>query len=70
MAKRYPNILGIIEEVIEGYTVTIYLRRQRRPRSMGRRKWSADTVDEAYGGEGTIGWGCKIRGEALHSEIK
>jgi hypothetical protein len=50
--------------------VTIYLRRQRRPRSMGRRKWSADTVDEAYGGEGTIGWGCKIRGEALHSEIK
>ena len=26
MTDRFPNIMGIIEEVVDGYTVTIFLR--------------------------------------------
>lgn len=50
MAGRYPNILGIIEEVTEGYTVTVSLR--TAPGLDGARILAdqpADTIDEARG---------------------
>jgi hypothetical protein len=48
MVDRYPNILGLVEEVAEGYTVTIYLR--TAPGLDGATQLAdqpADTVDEA-----------------------
>jgi hypothetical protein len=50
VTERYPNIFGIIEEVIEGFTVTIYLR--AAPDVDGATllvDQAADTIDEARG---------------------
>jgi hypothetical protein len=50
MADRYPNILGIVEEVAEGFTLTVFLRAS--PGIDGAillADQAADTVDEARG---------------------
>jgi hypothetical protein len=50
MADRYPIILGVIEEVAEGFTVTVFLR--AAPGLDGAillAEQSADTIDEACG---------------------
>jgi hypothetical protein len=50
MADRYPNILGVIEEVADGYTVTVWLRTSAG--LDGARivaDQPADTINEARG---------------------
>jgi hypothetical protein len=50
MADRYPIIFGVIEEVAEGFTLTVFLR--AAPGLDGAillAEQSADTVDEARG---------------------
>jgi hypothetical protein len=50
MADRYPNILGITEEVLEGFILTVFLR--IAPGLNGATllvDQPADTVDEAHG---------------------
>jgi hypothetical protein len=50
MTDRFPNISGIIEEVLDGYTVTIFLRTS--PGIDGAKLLAdqpAGTIDEARG---------------------
>jgi hypothetical protein len=50
MTDRFPNIAGVIEEVIDSYTVTVFLR--TAPGLDGAKllaDQSADTIDDARG---------------------
>jgi hypothetical protein len=71
MADRYPNILGIIEEVVEGFTVTVSLRTS--PGLDGARLLAdqpADTIDEARGVISNFARECWISDDDVEIDIR
>ena len=71
MADRFPNILGIIEEVAEGYTVTVYHR--TAPGDDGTELLEdqpADTLEEARGIISLVARGCLISDDDVEIDIR
>jgi len=71
MACRYPNTLGVIEEVTEGCTVTVSLRTSS---GLGGTKilagQPADTIDEARGIIAMFARDCWICDDDIEIDIR